>query len=81
MSSVRCLSGGDDGKYVEPVEQVFPEPALFDLFLQIPVAGRDDPHIDLDGAGAAQTLKLALLKIMFAICWQILWFHLQLMRF
>ncbi len=40
-----------DGENIEPVEQVFPEPAVPDLFLQIPVGGRDDPDIDLDGAG------------------------------
>ena len=40
-----------DGENVEPVEQVLPEPAIADLFLQVPVGGRDDPHIDLDGAG------------------------------
>ena len=50
-----------DGENIEPVEQVFPESALPDLFLQIPVGGRDDPHIDLDGFGAAQPLKLAVL--------------------
>ena len=42
-----------DGENVEPVEEVFPEPAVSDLFLQVPVAGRDDPDIDLDGAGAS----------------------------
>ena len=50
-----------DGENIEPVEQVFPESALPDLFLQIPVGGRNDPHIDLDGFGAAQPLKLAVL--------------------
>ena len=37
-----------DGENVEPVKQVFPEPAVSDLFLQVPVAGGDDPDIDLD---------------------------------
>jgi hypothetical protein len=45
-----------DGEDIEPVEQIFPEPAILDLFLQVPVAGRDDPDIDLDGAYEAINL-------------------------
>ena len=54
--------GDGDGEYIEPVEEVFPEPALLDLFLQVPVAGSDDAYIDLDGAGTAQPLELAVLN-------------------
>ena len=45
-----------DGENVEPVKQVFPEPAVSDLFLQVSVAGRDDPYIDR-GSPAAQTRR------------------------
>ena len=62
MSSLRCRSGGIVmGKYIQPVEQVFPEPALPDLFLQVPVGGRYDPHIDLDGLWAAQPFEFSVL--------------------
>ena len=44
------------GENIEPVEKVFPEPAVLDLFLQIPVAGHDDPHIDPDGEPGAACL-------------------------
>src|SRR5450631_1424671 len=53
--------GDRDGENVEPVEQVFPESAVLDLFLQVPVGGRDDPYVGLNGAGTAQPLKLAVL--------------------
>jgi hypothetical protein len=33
-----------------------------DLFLQVTIAGRDDPYIDLDVSGAAQSLELAVLN-------------------
>src|SRR5664279_2470816 len=49
-------------EYIKPVEQVFPEPPALDLFLQVPVAGRDDPYIDLGSAGAPQPFKLAVLN-------------------
>ena len=51
-----------DGENIEPVEQVFPEPARANLFFKVPVAGCNDPYIDLDSAGAAQPLELAILN-------------------
>src|ERR1041385_3203104 len=50
-----------DGEDIETVEQVLPELPLGDLLLQSAVGGRDDPHVDFDRAGIAQSLELAFL--------------------
>ena len=44
-----------DGDYVEPVVQVLPEGALRDLFLQIGVGEGQEPDVQLNGSGAADT--------------------------
>lgn len=41
-------AGSHYGEHIEPVKEVFPEPAVFDLFLQAPVAGRDAVPIPID---------------------------------
>ncbi len=47
---------------MQPVEQVFPETALLDLLLEVPVGGSDEARIGLDGLVAADPLELALLQ-------------------
>src|SRR6185369_2249959 len=50
------------GENIEPVEKIFPEPAIPDLFHQIPVGCSDDPNISFYGAGTSQSLKFAVLN-------------------
>src|ERR1039457_2127946 len=51
-----------DWENIQTVIEVFTEPAVLDLFLQIPVGGRDDPYIGFYGTWAAQSFKLAVLN-------------------
>ena len=51
-----------DGEDVEPIVKVLPEPALADLFLKVSIGRCHDPHIDFDGMGRAQALKLVMLN-------------------
>ncbi len=48
--------------HVEAVVEVLAEAALLHLALQVLVGGGDEPHVDLDGLGAAEPLDLALLQ-------------------
>jgi len=52
----------DNGKHIQPVKQIFPEPAVFDLVLQIPVGGGNDPDIRFIGTGTSQSLKFSILN-------------------
>src|SRR5258705_8877197 len=54
--------GHPDGHHVEAVVEVLAERARPDRLPQVGVGGRDDPHVDLDGAGAAEPLDLPLLQ-------------------
>src|SRR6185369_8608645 len=62
-----------DRKNIEPVKQVFTELAISDRFPQIPVGSSDDPHIDLDGAGAAKSLELPVLNDPKQLALQLQW--------
>ena len=46
---------------VQPVIQVFAEPAFFHQLAQVGVGGREDPHIHLDDLGRAERHELPLL--------------------
>src|SRR3972149_865587 len=48
--------------YIQPVEEVFPEPSLCSLFLQVLVGGRDDPCVDSDELRAPYPLKALFLE-------------------
>ena len=50
-----------DPQHVEPVVEVLAEGALGDLFQQVPLGRGDDPHVGLDGRGAADALEDLLL--------------------
>ncbi len=54
--------GQVDRHDVEPVIQVFPEPADLDLLEQVAVGRGDDPGVDLLGVVVADPLELALLQ-------------------
>ena len=47
-----------DGKDAQAVEQVFAEPALGDLLIELPVRRGDDSDIYLDGMGIAEPFEL-----------------------
>ena len=51
-----------DGKYVESIVKVLPKPAIADLFFKVSIGRRHDPHIDFDGMGRAEALKLVMLN-------------------
>ena len=54
-------SGGIVTDHVQPVEQVFAEPAALPMS-SASVGGRDDAHVDLDRLAAADRLDLAFLQ-------------------
>ena len=47
---------------LEPVVQVLAEPAGLDLLLEVPVRGRDDPHVHLDRVVGPDADDLAVLQ-------------------
>jgi hypothetical protein len=51
-----------DRKHVEPIKQILPELAFLHGLRERPIGGGDHAPIDPDPLGAAQTLRLALLK-------------------
>ena len=51
-----------DREDVQPVVEIAPEGAVLDRLLEVAVGGRDDAHVDLDGALAADALELPLLQ-------------------
>src|SRR6266850_2090833 len=51
-----------DVEHLQPVEQILAERSAVDRLTEVAVAGRDDAHVGLLGARAAQALKLALLQ-------------------
>ena len=51
-----------DGEDVEPIEQVLAKCFLGDPLLEIPVRGRDDPHVHANGFRAAKPFDLPLLQ-------------------
>ena len=72
MSSLPLPQRRDrDGKDVEPIVKVLPKPAFADLFLKVSIGRCDDPHIDFDGMGRAQALKLAMLNHPEQLCLQL----------
>lgn len=44
---------------IEAVEEVFPKGALLYGLLEVPVRGREDPHVGAEGGGGAQPLELS----------------------
>jgi hypothetical protein len=54
--------GKEDGEDIEPVIQIGAELPLLHHAPQVLVGRRDDAHVDLNGAGAAQALELLFLK-------------------
>ena len=50
------------GKDMEAEEQVFAKPTGFDLLLEVPVGGGEDPHVYLQRLITADALELALLE-------------------
>ncbi len=51
-----------DRNHVEPVVEVFAKRSVFERGAQVAIGGSDQPHVDLDGARAAQALEFALLQ-------------------
>src|SRR5436853_580329 len=51
-----------DGDHVEPVVQVFAEPSLAHVALEVLVGGGDDADVDVDPLGAAHPHDLPLLQ-------------------
>ena len=51
-----------DGKHVQAIIKILAERPRHDLFLEIAVRGRYDPHVDLDRLGASDAFELALLQ-------------------
>jgi len=47
-----------NGEHIEPVEEVLTESPGADLFIQVPVAGRDDPDINLDGVAGSPDARI-----------------------
>ena len=45
--------GDRDGEDVEPIVKVLPKPALADLFLEVSIGRRYDPHIDFRWSGTS----------------------------
>jgi len=64
--------GNQNREYVEPVIEVFAEAALARELGEVAIGGRDDTHIDLDGALGADRIDLAFLQ-----CTQQLDLHVQ----
>ncbi|MNW67030.1 hypothetical protein D3C74_455610 [compost metagenome] len=54
--------GPAQGEDVETVVEIFTKQAVLHRFLQIPVAGGDDPHVQRDHLAAAEPLHLFLLQ-------------------
>jgi len=42
-----------DGKYIQPVKQIFSKSPVGNILLQIAVGGGEDPHIDMEGVNSA----------------------------
>ena len=51
-----------DGNHIQPVVEVFPEPAAFNRFFQVFVGGTDHAHIDANGLLSANPFKLTFLQ-------------------
>src|SRR4030095_9364366 len=54
--------GNGDRKHVQTIEQVFAKRTFPDSLVEVPMRGRDDPHIDVNAPRAAEPLDLSLLE-------------------
>jgi hypothetical protein len=52
----------EDGKHIQTIEQVAAKLACLDTPRQVPVGGRQEPKIDLQGLRAPQPFELVVLK-------------------
>src|SRR5262245_11685990 len=50
------------GKNIQPIPEVFTKKAFGNLQLQVTVGGGNDPHVDFECFGTADTLKFTILK-------------------
>src|SRR5215471_11397797 len=53
--------GNENGKYVQAVIQILPEPFFRHRLFEVPVGSGNDPHISSNRTGAAEAIKFLLL--------------------
>ena len=63
MSSRRSRSGGISiGKHPQPIKKVLAKLIIADHAFQIPMCGRNQTNINLDGSGTSEAFELLLLQ-------------------